>query len=93
LLTRSELIASVLLPVPLLSLDFHNVYLMIPAQAKKDRCAALYDCIRAHIVTLCACKTGSKAIWLLYVHPIQFILNPLSSIFFSSDRMRADCGC
>ncbi|KAJ7333958.1 hypothetical protein DFH08DRAFT_814028 [Mycena albidolilacea] len=58
----------------------------------KDRCAALYDCIRAHIVALCACKTGSKVIWLLYVHPIQFILNPLSSVFFSSDRMRAYYG-
>ncbi|KAJ7794385.1 hypothetical protein B0H14DRAFT_3093774 [Mycena olivaceomarginata] len=32
--------------------------------AKKDRCAVLYDCIRAHIVTLRACKTGSKVIWL-----------------------------
>ncbi|KAJ7333977.1 hypothetical protein DFH08DRAFT_965746 [Mycena albidolilacea] len=30
----------------------------------KDRCAALYDCIRAHIVALCACKTGYKVIWL-----------------------------
>ncbi|KAJ7688337.1 hypothetical protein B0H14DRAFT_3670055 [Mycena olivaceomarginata] len=50
--------------------------------AKKDRCAALYDCIRAHIA-------GSKVIWLLHVHPIQFVLNPLSSVFFSSDRMRA----
>ncbi|KAJ7743520.1 hypothetical protein B0H14DRAFT_3514867 [Mycena olivaceomarginata] len=60
--------------------------------AKKDRCAALYDCIRAHIVTLCACKTGSKVIWLLYVHPIQFILNPLSSVGFSSDWMRAYYG-
>ncbi|KAJ7794391.1 hypothetical protein B0H14DRAFT_3557446 [Mycena olivaceomarginata] len=58
------------------SLDSHNIHLMIPAQAKKDRCAALYDCIRAHIVALCACKTGSKVIWLLYTHPIQFILNP-----------------
>jgi hypothetical protein len=67
LLTTSELIASVLLTVRLLSLDFHNVHLMIPAQAKKDRCAALYGCIHAHIVALCACKTGSKVIWLLYV--------------------------
>jgi hypothetical protein len=65
---------------------------MIPAQAKKDRCAALYDCIRAHIVALRACKTGSKVIWLLYVHPIQLILYSLSSVGFSSDRMRAYCG-
>ncbi|KAJ7829891.1 hypothetical protein B0H14DRAFT_2593758 [Mycena olivaceomarginata] len=57
--------------------------------AKTDRCAALYDCIRAQIVPRCACKTGSKVIWLLYVHPMQFILNPLSSVGFSSDRMRA----
>ncbi|KAJ7711939.1 hypothetical protein B0H14DRAFT_3099267 [Mycena olivaceomarginata] len=32
--------------------------------AKKDRCAALYDCIRAQIVPRCACKTGCKVIWL-----------------------------
>jgi hypothetical protein len=62
LLRRSELIASVLLTVRLLSLDFHIVHLVIPAQAK-DRCAALYDCIRTHIA-------GSKVIRLLYVHPI-----------------------
>jgi hypothetical protein len=91
LLTRSELIASVLLTVRLLSLDFHNVHLVVPAQAK-DPCAALYDCIRAQIVPRCACKTGSNVILLLYVHPIQFILNPLSSVFFLSDRMRAYCG-
>jgi hypothetical protein len=36
---------------------------MIPAQG--DQRAALYDCIRVHIVTLRGCKTGSKAIWLL----------------------------
>ncbi|KAJ7735069.1 hypothetical protein B0H14DRAFT_2639272 [Mycena olivaceomarginata] len=60
--------------------------------AKKDRGAALYDCIRAHIVALCARKTGSKVICVLHVHPIQFILNPLSSVGFSSDRMRAYCG-
>ncbi|KAJ7333969.1 hypothetical protein DFH08DRAFT_1083471 [Mycena albidolilacea] len=46
--------------------------------ARKDRCAALYECIRAHIVALCACKTGSKVIWLF--------------VFFSSDRMRAYYG-
>ncbi|KAJ7925680.1 hypothetical protein B0H13DRAFT_1862937 [Mycena leptocephala] len=32
-------------------------------RASKGR-AALYDCIRVHIVTLRGCKTGSKAIWL-----------------------------
>ncbi|KAJ7788644.1 hypothetical protein B0H14DRAFT_3503942 [Mycena olivaceomarginata] len=37
-------------------------------------------------------STGSKVIWLLYAHPIQFILNPLSSVFFSNDRMRAYYG-
>jgi hypothetical protein len=57
---------------------------MIPAQ--DDQRAALYDCIRVHIVTLRGCKTGSKAIWLLYVHPIH------SRVFFSSDRIRAYCG-
>jgi hypothetical protein len=38
---------------------------------------------------LYGCKTGSKVIWLLYVHPIRFLLYPLSCVFFSSDRMRA----
>ncbi|KAJ7879337.1 hypothetical protein B0H13DRAFT_2543776 [Mycena leptocephala] len=32
--------------------------------ASGDQRAALYDCIRVHIVTLRGCKTGSKAIWL-----------------------------
>ncbi|KAJ7703824.1 armadillo-type protein [Mycena metata] len=32
--------------------------------ADKDRRAALYDCIRGHVVTLGGCKTGSKVIWL-----------------------------
>ncbi|TFK70058.1 ARM repeat-containing protein [Pluteus cervinus] len=35
--------------------------------ADKDQRAALYDCIRGHIVTLRGCKTGSKVIWLLCV--------------------------
>lgn len=32
--------------------------------ADKEQRAALYDCIRGHIVTLRGCKTGSKVIWL-----------------------------
>ncbi|KAJ7856415.1 hypothetical protein B0H13DRAFT_2237828 [Mycena leptocephala] len=32
--------------------------------ADKNQRAALYDCIRVHIVTLCGCKTCSKVIWL-----------------------------
>ncbi|KAJ7897532.1 hypothetical protein B0H13DRAFT_2337868 [Mycena leptocephala] len=32
--------------------------------ADKNQRAALYDCIRGHIVTLRGCKTGSKVIWL-----------------------------
>ncbi|KAJ7939328.1 hypothetical protein B0H13DRAFT_2300595 [Mycena leptocephala] len=60
--------------------------------ADKDQRAALYECIRVHIVTLRGCKTGSKVIWLLHVHPIQLPLYPLSCVFFSSDRMRARYG-
>lgn len=37
-------------------------------KADKDQRALLYDCIRGHIVTLRGCKTGSKVIWLLWVH-------------------------
>ncbi|KAJ7859115.1 hypothetical protein B0H13DRAFT_2672374 [Mycena leptocephala] len=48
--------------VRLLSLDLHNFHLMIPAHADKDQRAALYDCIRRHIVTLRGCK---MVIWLL----------------------------
>ncbi|KAJ7836467.1 hypothetical protein B0H14DRAFT_3460687 [Mycena olivaceomarginata] len=29
--------------------------------------------------TLLGCKTGSMVIWLLYVHPIRFLLYPLST--------------
>ncbi|KAF8657154.1 hypothetical protein AX16_002268 [Volvariella volvacea WC 439] len=36
---------------------------VLPA-ADKDQRAALYECIRGHIVTLRGCKTGSKVIWL-----------------------------
>ncbi|KAJ7897500.1 hypothetical protein B0H13DRAFT_2337843 [Mycena leptocephala] len=32
--------------------------------ADKNQRAALYDCIRVHIVTLHGCKTDSKVIWL-----------------------------
>jgi hypothetical protein len=67
----------------LLSPDLHNLHLMIPAQADKDQHAALYDCIRGHIITL----YGSKVIWLLCVHQVQFLLYPLSCVFFSSDRV------
>jgi hypothetical protein len=59
---RSQDIASVLPTVRLLSLDLHNLHLMIPAQADKDQRAALYDCIHGHIVTLRGCK---MVIWLL----------------------------
>ncbi|KAF7288800.1 PUM-HD domain-containing protein [Mycena chlorophos] len=36
---------------------------VLPSADKEQR-AALYDCIRGHIVTLRGCKTGSKVIWL-----------------------------
>ncbi|KAJ7879330.1 hypothetical protein B0H13DRAFT_2346152 [Mycena leptocephala] len=90
-LTASHL-ASVLPTARLLSIHLLSFHGMIPAHADKDRRAALYDCIWVHIVTLRGSKTGSKAIWRLYVHPIQFLLYPLSCVFFSSDRMRAYCG-
>jgi hypothetical protein len=44
------------------------------------------------MVTLRGCKAGSKGIWLLYVHLIQFLLYPLSCVLFPSDRMRAYYG-
>ncbi|KAJ7711936.1 hypothetical protein B0H14DRAFT_2414461, partial [Mycena olivaceomarginata] len=62
--------------VPPSFLSFSRLTLPVVLAAKKDRCAALYDCLRAHTVPLRACKTGYKVIWLLYVHPIQFILKP-----------------
>ncbi|KAJ6524862.1 hypothetical protein DFH09DRAFT_1372061 [Mycena vulgaris] len=83
-LARFPLVASVL-PTA----DLHSLHLMIPAQADKEQRAALYDCIRVHIVTLRGCKTGSKVICLLYAHSIQFLFYPLACVFFSSDRMRA----
>ncbi|KAJ7939375.1 hypothetical protein B0H13DRAFT_2300646 [Mycena leptocephala] len=55
------LIASILPTVRLLSLDLHNLHLT-NVQADKDQRAALYDCIRGHIVTLRGCKTSSKVI-------------------------------
>jgi hypothetical protein len=58
-LTGSQLIASVLLPVRLLSPDLQNLILWFLCR---------------HIVTLRGCKTGSNVIWLLYVHPTQFLL-------------------
>ncbi|KAJ7754913.1 hypothetical protein B0H14DRAFT_3600148 [Mycena olivaceomarginata] len=45
----------------------------------------LYNYIRGHIVTPRGCKTGSKVIWLLCIHPIQFLLYPPSCVFFSND--------
>jgi hypothetical protein len=51
-LTGSQLIASVLPMVRLLSLDLLNFHLMIPAQADKDQQASLYDCIRGHVAQL-----------------------------------------
>ncbi|KAG5220205.1 ARM repeat-containing protein [Salix suchowensis] len=36
----------------------------IKRMCDKEQRAALYDCIRGHIVTLRGCKTGSKVIWL-----------------------------
>ncbi|KAJ7925702.1 armadillo-type protein [Mycena leptocephala] len=38
--------------------------LALPVPLVGDQRAALYDCIRVHIVTLRGCKTDSKAIWL-----------------------------
>ncbi|KAJ7259050.1 hypothetical protein C8J57DRAFT_1643832 [Mycena rebaudengoi] len=84
-LTGSQLIVYVPPTAHLLSLDLLNFHLMIPAQADKDQCAALYDCIHGRTVTL----RGSKVIWLLYVDPMQFLLYPLPCVFLSSDRMRA----
>ncbi|KAJ7938526.1 armadillo-type protein [Mycena leptocephala] len=60
--------------------------------ADKDQHATLYDYIHGRIVTLRSCKTGSKVIWLFYVHPIRFRLYPLSCMLFSSNRMRAYYG-
>jgi hypothetical protein len=72
--TGSQLIAFVLPTVRLISLDLHNLILRF---------------LRECVVTLRGCKTGSKVIWLLYVHPIQFLLYPLSCVLFYSNRIRA----
>ncbi|KAJ7460253.1 hypothetical protein FB451DRAFT_1045455, partial [Mycena latifolia] len=40
---------------------------VLPTTDKEQR-VLLYECIRGHIVTLHGCKTGSKVIWLLYIH-------------------------
>ncbi|KAJ7687317.1 hypothetical protein B0H14DRAFT_2653877 [Mycena olivaceomarginata] len=37
---------------------------MSPAQADKDQRAALYDCIRGHIISLRGCRNSSMVIWL-----------------------------
>ncbi|KAJ7815194.1 hypothetical protein B0H14DRAFT_2375543 [Mycena olivaceomarginata] len=44
------------------SLTGNQLIASVLPTAKKDRGAALSDCIRAHIVALRACKTGSKVI-------------------------------
>ncbi|KAL5535291.1 MPF1 [Sanghuangporus sanghuang] len=58
----------------------------------KNHRAMLYDAIRGHIVTLRGCKTGSKVIWLLYVHGLCTKIRVLATYIFSSDRMRAYYG-
>jgi hypothetical protein len=82
-LTGSQLIASVLLIVRFLSLDLPNLILYF--LRRLTRTSALCF-MTASADTLRGCKTGSKVIWLLYVHPIQFLF---CRILFSSDRMRA----
>ncbi|KAF7304107.1 ARM repeat-containing protein [Mycena indigotica] len=47
-----------------LSLTGSQLIASVLPNADKDQRAALYDCIRGHIVTLRGCKTGSKVIWL-----------------------------
>ncbi|KAJ7074603.1 armadillo-type protein [Mycena amicta] len=47
-----------------LSLTGSQLIASVLPNADKEQRAALYDCIRGHIVTLCGCKTGSKVIWL-----------------------------
>ncbi|KAJ7889405.1 hypothetical protein B0H13DRAFT_2341527 [Mycena leptocephala] len=69
-----------------LSVTRSQLIVSVLLTADKNQRAALYDCIRVHTVTLRGCKTGSKVIWLLYIHPM-FLLYPLSCVV-SSDRMR-----
>ncbi|KAJ7814364.1 armadillo-type protein [Mycena leptocephala] len=47
-----------------LSLTGSQLIVSVLLTADKNQRAALYDCIRGHIVTLRGCKTGSKVIWL-----------------------------
>ncbi|KAF7313007.1 ARM repeat-containing protein [Mycena kentingensis (nom. inval.)] len=47
-----------------LSLTGSQLIASVLPNADKEQRAALYDCIRGHIVTLRGCKTGSKVIWL-----------------------------
>ncbi|KAJ7866101.1 hypothetical protein B0H13DRAFT_2352680 [Mycena leptocephala] len=75
--------------VRLLSLDLHN--LILGFLRRLTRTSALCF-MTASAVTLRGCKTGSKVIWLLYVHPIQFLFYLFRRILFSGDRMRACYG-
>ena len=85
--TGSQLIASVL-PTVRFNCTVLSPHLTLD-QADKDQRALLYECIRGHIVTLRGCKTGSKVIWLLYVHSFvtysRFLI--LCYLLYHSDRM------
>ncbi|KAJ7112100.1 armadillo-type protein, partial [Mycena epipterygia] len=62
-----------------LSLTGSQLIASVLPTADKEQRALLYDCIRGHIVTLRGCKTGSKVIWLLYVHSVYLLALMLMS--------------